>query len=83
MKLNVGLPHHEDYPYAGIIDFLDNTVDHRTGTVYVRGVLPNKEHTLLPGMFVRVSLPIQERKNAVLVPEMAVLSDLGQIPAGG
>lgn len=77
MKLNVGLPHHEDYPYAGIIDFLDNTVDHRTGTVYVRGVLPNKEHTLLPGMFVRVSLPIQERKNAVLVPEMAVLSDLG------
>ncbi len=76
MPFNVGLPNQEGHPYEGVIDFLDNTVDSRTGTVYIRGVLPNEAQTLLPGMFVRVSLPIRERPDAVLIPEKAVHTDL-------
>lgn len=73
----VGLPNQDEFPYEGVLHFLDNTVDPQTGTVYVRGEIPNESGLLLPGMFVRVRLPMAERKNAVLVPEKAVSSDLG------
>jgi len=73
----VGLPNENDYPYAGVIDFVDNTVDPGTGTIYVRGQLPNAEGDLLGGMFVRVRVPVTVRQNAILVPEKAVSSDLG------
>lgn len=77
LKFAVGLPEQNDFPYEGIINFLDNTVDTRTGTVYVRGELPNESQELLPGMFVRVQVPVAERKDAVLIPEKAISTDLG------
>ncbi len=76
MTVQVGLPNQDGYPYEGVVDFLDNTVDPRTGTVYIRGRLANEDGSLLPGMFVRVSLPVRQRKNAVLISEQAVHTDL-------
>lgn len=77
LQLFVGLPDESDYPHEGIIRFLDNTVDPKTGTVYVRGELANASEALLPGMFVRVRVPTEVRKNAVLIPELAISTDLG------
>lgn len=77
LGFTVGSPNQDGYPYAGVVNYLDNTVDSRTGTVYVRGELPNAGLELLPGMFVRVRVPVAERKNAVLVPEKAISTDLG------
>jgi hypothetical protein len=47
-------------------------VDPKTGTVYVRGEVANARPSLLPGMFVRVRVPVAVRKNAVLIPEKAI-----------
>ncbi|HDS85460.1 MAG TPA: efflux RND transporter periplasmic adaptor subunit [Phycisphaerales bacterium] len=77
LSLSVGLPHTGVFPYSGIIDFVNNTVDPDTGTIYVRGRLANEDGSLLPGMFVRVRVPTTERQNAVLIPEKAVSTDLG------
>ncbi|HOM77398.1 MAG TPA: efflux RND transporter periplasmic adaptor subunit [Anaerohalosphaeraceae bacterium] len=77
LAMLVGLPDEKGYPHEGTIGFLDNRVDAKTGTVYVRGQLPNQDETLLPGMFVRIRLPIAQRPNAVLIPEKAILTDLG------
>ena len=48
------------------------------GTLLVRGITPNREHTLLPGVFVRVRLP---RGNvlpqALLVPDRVIQADQG------
>jgi RND family efflux transporter MFP subunit len=77
LRFVVGLPDQNDYRYEGVVNYLDNTVDPRMGTVYVRGQLPNAGLELLPGMFVRVRVPVAERKNAVLVPEKAISTDLG------
>lgn len=73
----VGLPEQNDYPFEGVVNFLDNTVDPRTGTIYVRGELPNASGQLLPGMFVRVQIPTARRNGAVMIPEKAVNTDLG------
>src|SRR6185437_12721631 len=77
-----------DRPHKGAIDFFDSYVDPSTGTLRVRGtfanpdrVLPSGEHIpgiLVPGMFVRVRLPIGKEQKALLVAEKALVTDQGQ-----
>lgn len=74
----IGLADETDYPHEGALDFRDNRLDPNTGTLRVRGVFPNADRLLTPGMFVRVRLPIGEPQNALLVPEQAVGTDQGQ-----
>jgi multidrug efflux system membrane fusion protein len=72
------------FPHEGFIDFVNNQVDTSTGTIQVRGVLPNPEpgkdlpRLLTPGLFVRVRVPIGERHSALLVPQAAIKTELGQ-----
>lgn len=42
------------YPQSGTLEFSDVTVDQTTGSITLRAIFPNPDHTLLPGMFVRV-----------------------------
>lgn len=79
----VGLQDDVGFPFEGKIDFANNVVDSSTGTITVRGVfenLPNKAgvRMLLPGMFVRVKLPIGRPHQMPLVAERAVTNDQGQ-----
>ena len=62
-----------DYQYGGKLDFLDAAFDARTGTMQVRIAVPNPEHALKPGQFVRVILPAFEKADALRVPQKAVL----------
>lgn len=65
-----------DYPHEGHLDFADTKVDSSTGTIQVRGILPNSDGLLMAGMFVRVRVPI-EKKMSWLVPEVAMQYDQG------
>ena len=65
------------FPHKGHLDFLDNQVDPTTGTIQMRAVFPNSEAKLLPGMFVRVRIPIEKLDNALLVPDEALGADQG------
>ena len=73
----IGLAHEEGYPHQGVLDFIDNTVDEATGTIEIRGVVPNDGGLLFPGAFVRVRMSAGMRENAVLVSERALGTDLG------
>ena len=44
------------YPLKGTLQFSDVTVDESTGSITLRAVFPNPQHTLLPGMFVRARI---------------------------
>ncbi|MCP5462813.1 MAG: efflux RND transporter periplasmic adaptor subunit [bacterium] len=61
----------------GIINYIDNMVDPDTGTITVRGEFPNTDKTILPGMYVRLKIPGETRKNALLVKETALNTDIG------
>jgi RND family efflux transporter MFP subunit len=76
-KIQIGFAGGDSYPYEGFLDYIDNKVDPMTGTVSLRGQVPNAEKQLLPGMFVRVRVPAGVKKDAVLIEEQAVQSDLG------
>ncbi len=71
------LAHEEGFPHEGVLDFIDNTVDPATGTITVRGVVPNDDALLFPGAFVRVRLEAGVRDNAVLVHEESLGTDVG------
>jgi multidrug efflux system membrane fusion protein len=66
----------------GTINFIDNQVNPGTGSISVRGVFPNPkpkggEHILVPGMFVRVRLPIGQPQQELLVKDSFITSDQG------
>lgn len=60
------------YPYDGELKFNDVTVDPSTGSVILRASFPNKDQTLLPGMFVRAVINEGVKQNAILVPQESV-----------
>jgi RND family efflux transporter MFP subunit len=76
MKFYAGLANEKGYPHEGVLDYIDNTVDPTTGTVSVRGKLPNKHNLLFPGSFVRIRVPAEVSKDALLVNERAIGTDL-------
>jgi RND family efflux transporter MFP subunit len=76
--ISLGLATEEGYPHRGAIDFEDNQVNPKTGTIRVRGVFPNKEQVLLPGLFGRVRMPIGRPHRALLVSDRALDTDQGQ-----
>lgn len=61
------------FPQSGKLDFRDNRVDPKTGTISARAQFPNEDERLLPGQFVRVMLDLGVRKNVLTVPEQAVV----------
>ncbi len=62
-----------EYTRAGKVDFTDVRVDARTGTIEARAVIPNPQHLLRPGQFVRVQLSGAVRPGAIAIPQRAVL----------
>jgi membrane fusion protein (multidrug efflux system) len=63
------------YGQVGSLDFSDVSVDPNTGAVAFRGLIPNADRRLLPGLFVNLRLTIGELNQAFLVPQLAVLRD--------
>ena len=74
----LGLANEEGWPHQGRLDYVDNTVDASTGTIQVRGVFPNTESLLFPGLFARIRVPTEIQKGALLVSERAIGTDLGR-----
>jgi membrane fusion protein (multidrug efflux system) len=60
------------YPLRGRSTTLDRTVDPKTGTIVVEALFPNPEKLLKPGQFGRVRAVVEERPDAILVPQAAI-----------
>ena len=60
------------YPHKGTLAFSDVTVDQTTGSITLRAIVPNPDHALLPGMFVRARLEEGTDPQALLIPQQAV-----------
>lgn len=71
LKVEVRLPDEPAKPILGSLTFLDNTVADATGTVTLRATVPNTEHRLWPGRFVKVRLLLSTIPGAILVPAVA------------
>ncbi len=75
--IQVGLQTETGYPHEGKLDYVSPTLNQSTGTLAVRGLVPNDKRVLLPGYFVRVRVPFSQEKDSLLVPDTALGSDQG------
>jgi RND family efflux transporter MFP subunit len=78
VDVEIGLADEDGFPHKGKLNFMDNRVDPNSVSVWVRGVLPNPDRLLTPGLFVRVRLPVGNPYKALLIPERALTTDQGQ-----
>jgi multidrug efflux pump subunit AcrA (membrane-fusion protein) len=86
----LGTSDEKGFPHKGTLNFIDNHVDPSTGTLLARATFPNPRvnaagepdpkgnRVLSPGLNVRISVPVGEPYEALLVAERALLSDQGQ-----
>jgi len=74
-KVKIILEEGTEYPQLGSFQFCDVTVDQTTGSVVLRILVRNPDHTLLPGMYVRAVIEEGMRDGAILVPQQAVSRD--------
>ena len=73
--VRMGLANEQGYPHLGYLDFIDNSLDPRTGTIRARAVFSNKDRLFTPGLFARVQLIESGTINAVLVRDGAIGTD--------
>jgi multidrug efflux system membrane fusion protein len=63
------------FPHSGELDFINNQVDRRTGTVLLRGEVKNPKGMFVDGARARVRLPVSPPTATTLVPDSAILAD--------
>ncbi|MDF2487551.1 MAG: family efflux transporter, subunit [Pseudomonas sp.] len=79
-KVQLILEDGSTFAQEGRLEFSEVSVDETTGSVTLRAVFPNPDHTLLPGMFVHARLQAGVNANAILAPQQGVTRDLKGTP---
>ena len=74
-RVQMQLANETGFPHKGDIDYMNNQMDPKTGTIQVRGVFKNPDRDLISGFFVRLRVPLGVYKNALLIPSQAVGAD--------
>lgn len=80
LPVEVGVATETGYPHPGVIDFRENRVDSGTGTVRIRGRIPNPRvppgnaRLLYPGLYARVRIPSGAPKSMPVIPEDALMT---------
>jgi RND family efflux transporter MFP subunit len=59
---------------SGTLSFIDNTVDPTTGTIRVKATFANRDTRLWPGQYVETRVAVQTLKDAVVVPQTAIIT---------
>jgi membrane fusion protein, multidrug efflux system len=72
IPVEIGLQGEEGYPHKGHLDYVSPQIDAATGTLTLRALFENKDHVLLPGLFVRVRTPTGYREKALLTRNDAI-----------
>jgi RND family efflux transporter MFP subunit len=74
----MGLVDEQGYPHEGKLNFVDNQVDARSGTIRARAVFDNGDGRFTPGLFARIKLVGGTPRDTILIDERAVGTDLGK-----
>lgn len=77
VPLTLTLANGDVYPQKGKIAFVDRQMNQQTGAIRIAAVFPNANNILRPGQFGRVSANTQVRRNAITVPQAAVMDVQG------
>ncbi len=75
MPCELKLGNEEGFPHRGRVDYSDNQVNAKTGTIRLRAVFGNEDRALVPGLFATVQVPAGPPVESLMVPDIAVMAD--------
>jgi multidrug efflux system membrane fusion protein len=75
VTVRVGLANEDGFPHEGKLEFVDNQLDTRAGSVRMRATFANKDDVMAPGLFARVQIGGGADKQALLITDRAVGTD--------
>jgi len=73
--VNLGLANEKGYPHRGYLDFASISLTPTTGTLLLRGIFPNPDGAIMPGLFARVRASVGRPHPALLVSQVALAFD--------
>jgi multidrug efflux system membrane fusion protein len=76
--VELGLMNETGFPHHGKLEFLDNAVDAKSGTISGRAIFDDADGLLTPGLFARIRLLSATPETVALAPERALGTDLGK-----
>lgn len=72
--VRIKLADESDFKHEGSMDFVDNAINERSGTMRGRAIVANKDGLLTPGVFARIAL-FGGDADVLLVPDSSIVSD--------
>jgi RND family efflux transporter, MFP subunit len=72
LRVEALLNNDKEQCFAGTLDFIDNQVDEKTGSISMRAVFENETKMLWPGEFTQLRLILEVKKGALLIPKEAI-----------
>jgi multidrug efflux system membrane fusion protein len=75
VAVRVGLAGEDGFPHVGKLEFVDNQLDTRTGSVRLRAVFANEDRVMAPGLFARVQIGGGDERKELLISDRAVGTD--------
>ncbi|HSH19863.1 MAG TPA: efflux RND transporter periplasmic adaptor subunit, partial [Draconibacterium sp.] len=77
-RLELILSDGSTYEHKGTVDFIDRGVDATTGSILIQGDFPNPDFILRPGLYAKVKVEFEVKKDALLIPQRCVTELQGQ-----
>lgn len=71
----VSMQNETSFAHEGKLDFVNTGLNASTGTIEFRALIPNKDFVLLPGLFVKVRIPLSQPVPQLTIPDTAVQYD--------
>ncbi len=81
-RIQLRLADGKEYPQLGKFDFVNRQVTSSTGTIQITALFPNDDDVLRPGLFGRITAPVQMIPNALVVPQAALVELQGKYFVG-
>ena len=78
LPISISDAHQPNRQWRGQLDYTAPNIETQTGTITLRALIDNKNHQLLSGMYVKITIPYQKIPQALLIPE----SSIGTAQAG-
>ena len=75
LPIYAGLQSETGYPHEGILDYAANLISTDTGSLQLRAIFKNENYQLIPGLYTRVMAQYGPPRQALLIPNTAVMSD--------
>jgi membrane fusion protein (multidrug efflux system) len=72
-RIELGVDAFPGQAFTGEVYAIDPLIDEAGRSILLRAKLPNPDHVLRPGLFARITLVLNEREDAIQVPEQALV----------